>query len=895
MKKLNQSGVTTVEILICFVIVVAITVSMYATVSSYNQKRILEGYKEKITSYKNILTKDIQDDFIKIGLSGITHKREVDGIKVINTVDASLKDGTKRQLVIEQIIGKSSYHPTGTPNTNDYFMIKYGDPEDLIEYELPNLGSYKEDDGSVIQDLSINNVLIQILDEKVLSIYVGFYHPELGTRYALNIVAPINFVFTGAEFISDNKINYFISYNLKGGTIVGEKNPIMYDKRTEKITLHNPVKAGYTFLGWTGSNGSDYSMEVTIPKGSMGNRKYTANWRPNECKITYVPNNGTFKKHTNSLSQTCYYQDNMEFRNMLCNVRTALGDTSYYQAERKGYSITNDSTWVIPGRSVIPAGQNKLNILCPELEAKDQEVVLSTNWKINTYTITYNFDITGVTNNNPTTYTVESNNIVLNRPNRVGYEFKGWIVNDGDTPNPDVSIPKGSTGNKKYKGVFRAYTCTIEYSPNGGRFQGSANTTQTCAYKDSGNCMDNMRDAKGGTYDAVLRGYHPKNTQEWIRDGDGVVFNQASGYRAIDFCPNLRNGDQRVTLKVNWEIDSYQLTYDMKGYGSCNPTSKNAYYNTAWGPLCTPRSDDAEFLGWYKNSDLSGSQFTANDIALGDTTIYAKWQEIQKVWTYSYTKTIQTFPVPRTGRYLLQVWGAHGGTCDINGGEFGGYAEGTIRLQKDKTLYVVVGGFGGKFAGGYNGGGNGAWGGGNSEPAGGPQWAYGGGGATHIATASGLLSSLSNNRAAVLIVAGGGGGSGGGYGPYPGTEYARCTDSPGGHGGGDNGNNGKEQTNSISFLGHGGTQSGGGESGQYGAAYGSFGQGASAEGQEWGGAGGGGGWYGGGSSNRGHAGGGGGSGHIGNGFISKRMIVGNRNSPVFNTGHGYVIITYVGA
>ena len=32
MKKLNQSGVTTVEILICFVIVVAITVSMYATV-----------------------------------------------------------------------------------------------------------------------------------------------------------------------------------------------------------------------------------------------------------------------------------------------------------------------------------------------------------------------------------------------------------------------------------------------------------------------------------------------------------------------------------------------------------------------------------------------------------------------------------------------------------------------------------------------------------------------------------------------------------------------------------------------------------------------------------------------------------------------------------------------
>ena len=56
-------------------------------------------------------------------------------------------------------------------------------------------------------------------------------------------------------------------------------------------------------------------------------------------------------------------------------------------------------------------------------------------------------------------------------------------------------------------------------------------------------------------------------------------------------------------------------------------------------------------------------------------------------------------------------------------------------------------------AGGYNGGGT---------VTAHPQWNhyYGsGGGATHIATANGVLSSLKNNRAAIVIVAGGGGGS----------------------------------------------------------------------------------------------------------------------------------------
>ena len=50
-KKLNNKGMTAVEVLICFVLVVIISVSMYTTVSAYQNKQQIEGMKEKIMTY----------------------------------------------------------------------------------------------------------------------------------------------------------------------------------------------------------------------------------------------------------------------------------------------------------------------------------------------------------------------------------------------------------------------------------------------------------------------------------------------------------------------------------------------------------------------------------------------------------------------------------------------------------------------------------------------------------------------------------------------------------------------------------------------------------------------------------------------------------------------------
>lgn len=209
MIKLNNKGITTIEVLLCFVLIVIISVSMYNTISTYNERRILESDKQAIISYKNTLTKTIQDDFIKIGLTHATYERRAndEDKSVTHIVTCSLKDGSNRQLIIEQRLGYSSYHIGGAKNQDDKFMIKYGvysdDPSktDIIEYPLPDLGeteipadSSKGIESHVVKDLSINNVLISIKNDKILSIYIGFYHPELATKYGISIVSPIGFV-----------------------------------------------------------------------------------------------------------------------------------------------------------------------------------------------------------------------------------------------------------------------------------------------------------------------------------------------------------------------------------------------------------------------------------------------------------------------------------------------------------------------------------------------------------------------------------------------------------------------------------------------------------------------------------------------------------------------------
>ena len=100
----------------------------------------------------------------------------------------------------------------------------------------------------------------------------GWYNGS--TKYTFGSALSENITLT-AKF--SNPISYNLTYNLNGGTAT---NPASYTVESDAITLTNPTKTGYKFTGWSGTGLSgEANMTVTVPKGSMGNRAYTAHYQ----------------------------------------------------------------------------------------------------------------------------------------------------------------------------------------------------------------------------------------------------------------------------------------------------------------------------------------------------------------------------------------------------------------------------------------------------------------------------------------------------------------------------------------------------------------------------------------------------------------------------------------
>ena len=78
---------------------------------------------------------------------------------------------------------------------------------------------------------------------------------------------------------------YAVSYVLAGGSVAAA-NPSSYTWDTAAFTLSNPTREGYTFAGWTGSNGDTPETAVTVPTHSHGSRTYIANWTPIDYTVS---------------------------------------------------------------------------------------------------------------------------------------------------------------------------------------------------------------------------------------------------------------------------------------------------------------------------------------------------------------------------------------------------------------------------------------------------------------------------------------------------------------------------------------------------------------------------------------------------------------------------------
>lgn len=360
--------------------------------------------------------------------------------------------------------------------------------------------------------------------------------------------------------------------------------------------------------------------------------------------------------------------------------------------------------------------------------------------------------------------------------------------------------------------------------------QGGSNTC-------SGGGTDSGSGAGGGYYGGGAGGHdHAAPQSDDSSGGGGSGFADASKLTSISGETGVREGNGLVKITGTTKAKTVK-SIDWTGKYDNGENIQNGTNNT--------HTHTAKCL----TADSEGLKLALDEASSGNTTDLEKmlgaevWSKVKtqlkncygnsgsgnsgvtagKVYSYDYSGSVQNITLP-AGVYKLETWGASGGGRTPGQG---GYSTGTITIDNDTTLYICVG----QKAGTYNGGGTGDHG-------------YGGG-ATHIATANGVLSSLSSQKDSILLVAGGGAGGSRGA---------------GGAGGGAN-MSGTSGGSGCGAIGTGATVSSPG-SGGYSGSFGKAGGGG------WNSCGGGGGYYGGGASYENYsnnddddAGGGGGSGY----------------------------------
>ena len=219
-------------------------------------------------------------------------------------------------------------------------------------------------------------------------------------------------------------------------------NPTGYTIESDDITLSNPTKDGYAFAGWTGTGLTAATESVTITKGSMGNREYTATWTP-LYKYELVFDDNTTDEVTNmpeGYSSTAW-EANASYTHSWTGEPTRTGYTFL------GWSTESDA-----------AEASKITSYPLNGTAADTtKVTLYAIWQINKYTVTWkNWDGSVLETDTDVPYgtkpTYDGEKPEKASDQQYNYVFAGW--------SPEVSAVGESdvTYTATYTPVLQEYT-----------------------------------------------------------------------------------------------------------------------------------------------------------------------------------------------------------------------------------------------------------------------------------------------------------------------------------------------------------------------------------------------------------------------------------------------------
>ena len=342
---------------------------------------------------------------------------------------------------------------------------------------------------------------------------------------------------TGDKTYIENWVlkGYYITMDLNGGS--GQEK-VVYTMTDEDFELPTPTRNGYEFVGWTGEGITTPQTSVIIPKGSTGNKAYTANWQVIEYTITLDTNGGP------NVSPIKY---------------TVEDSFTLPYPLRPGYEFAG---WTLDGSGMLPFTPL---IIYPGTTG---DLHYKAEWRLAEYTIT--MDLDGGSGQEKVVYTITDEDFELPTPTRNGYEFVGWTGERITTPQTSVKIPKGSTGNKAYTANWKVIRYTITLVTNGGAVIASIRYT--------------VEDSVTLPIPPDRPGYEFSG---WVLDGSGQFPSTPM------IIPEGSTGDR--IYKAEWRVATYTITFVSHGrvYNWVQYTINNQVY------FGTPEEDPSYYLPGY--------------------------------------------------------------------------------------------------------------------------------------------------------------------------------------------------------------------------------------------------------------------------------------------------------
>ena len=342
---------------------------------------------------------------------------------------------------------------------------------------------------------------------------------------------------------------YAVTLNTNGGTI-NNGNVTGYTYGVGATLPTDVTRTGYTFKGWYDNENLTGSPVTAIGGAETGNKEYWAKWEINQYTITFDTNGGS------------------EIAPITQDYGTEI--TAPADPTRKGYTFKG---WDKEIPETMPA----------------ENITVKAQWEINQYTIT--FDTNGGSEIAPITQDYGTEITAPADPTRKGYTFKGW----------DKEIPETMPAeNITVKAQWEINQYTITFDTNGG--SEIAPITQ-----DYGTEIT-------APADPTRKGYTFKGWDKEI--------------------PKTMPAEN-ITVKAQWEINQYTITFDTNGGSEIAPITQD--YGTEITAPADPTRKGYTFKGWDKEIPKT---MPAENI-----TVKAQWEINQYTITFDTNGGSEIAPI----------------------------------------------------------------------------------------------------------------------------------------------------------------------------------------------------------------------------------------------------------